>query len=410
MNRRLMILDSTLREGEQTPGVYFPIHIKIAIARFLTEIGIDIIEAGHPVVTPKIKEAVATLAKSTGSHALIGAHSRSLKEDVDLALECGVNFIGIFYCVSRERLNHYGKNLKQVLRQISEVIGYLRERKKDIVIRYTPEDTVRSPWKNVIEAAAEAVRAGADIISIADTTGYMVPGTKRNMYDFVSRLRDELARLNLYPKIALHCHNDRGLALANALEGLRAGASVIDASVMGLGERAGIVDLASLLTVLTFDFEIKKNWNLKQLPPLYKMVSKFSGINIPVNFPITGKNAFTHCAGVHTQAVRENPIHYQSLPAEAFGRFPEVALDHMAGITSLKYSLEKIGKGDLEGDLLKEILSYVKEVGQTGRAVTSEELKLIVDYLEKKQRKEKNENRNFILLNKKRRETFNRRI
>jgi len=381
------ILDTTLREGEQTPGVYFDVHIKVAIAELLDEVGVDIIEAGHPAVTEEIHHAVREIARR-GFRAKVGAHSRSLKRDVDLALECGVGFLGVFYCVSDMRLNHHAKSLKEAIDQITTVISYAKEKKPDLTVRYTPEDAVRSPFENVITAAAEAARAGADVISIADTTGYIIPGSKNNMYDYIKKLRDELDKNGVSPKIAVHCHNDRGLALANALDGYRAGAETIDASVLGLGERAGIVDLASLLVVLTQDFGEEKELNLKKIPELYRMVSRYSGVEIPVNLPITGRNAFTHCAGVHTQAAIRNPLHYQSLDPAVVGREPRIALDHMSGLSSVVYSLEQIGEADVDEDLALKVLKKVKEVGQSGRTVDLEELRYIVRYLKEHQEEE----------------------
>jgi len=372
------VLDSTLREGEQTPGVYFDKHIKLAIANLLDQVGVDIIEAGHPMVTSEIREAVEAIARK-GYKAVVGAHSRSLKSDVDLALECGVGFIGIFYCVSEERLtNVFKKDLNAAIQQIAAVIDYAKTQKPDLLIRYTPEDTVRSQFENVVTASSAAVEAGADIISVADTTGYMVPGTKRSMYDYISRLKDELGKKGLNPKIAVHCHNDRGFALANALDAYRAGADIIDASVLGLGERAGIVDLAELLVVLTSDFG-ESRWNLLKLNELYHLVSKHSGIPIPANYPIMGANAFTHCAGVHTHAASINPMHYESLSPELVGRERHFALDHMSGIASLRYALKLIGEGELEDDLQTDVLKEVKSVGQRGRTVDLVELKHIVD-------------------------------
>lgn len=372
------VLDSTLREGEQTPGVYFDKHIKLAIANILDEIGIDIIEAGHPMVTPEIHAAVKSIAQKNYK-AIVGAHSRSLKSDVDLALECGVRFLGIFYCVSDERLNTvFKKDLDSAIQQIADIIKYAKSQKPDLLIRYTPEDTVRSQFENVVKAAVAAVEAGADIISVADTTGYMVPGTNRSMYDFISRLKSEFDKRNLNPKIAVHCHNDRGLALANALDAYRAGADIIDAAALGLGERAGIVDLAQLLVVLTVDYG-ENRWNLPKLCELYDLVSKHSGIPIPSNFPITGKNAFTHCAGVHTHAASINPMHYESLNPQIVGRERTFALDHMSGIASLRYALNLIGETDLEEQVQYDILQEVKSVGQRGRTVDLAELKHIVD-------------------------------
>ena len=375
----ISILDSTLREGEQTPGVYFDEHIKAAVADFLSELGVDIIEAGHPAVTDSIRDAVTNLAHR-GLRPRIGAHARSLEKDVDLALECGVSFLGVFYCVSDQRLEGNGQTLGNAVDRITTVIRYARARRPDLLIRYTPEDAVRSPFSNVLLAAAEAVQAGADIISIADTTGYMIPGSPRNMYDYVLRLRKELAEQNLHPRIAVHCHNDRGLALANALDAYRAGANVIDASVLGLGERAGIVDLATLMVVLRHDFGEGAHWNLGILPELYQLVSRYAGFPIPANLPVMGGNAFTHCAGIHTQAAVRNPQHYQSLPPELVGRRSQIALDHMAGESSVCACLKEIGE-EPHTALVRSVLRKVKEIGQTGRTVDLPELAMIVKSL-----------------------------
>jgi isopropylmalate/homocitrate/citramalate synthase len=382
MRMPIKILDTTLREGEQTPGVFFDAHIKIAIADLLDEIGVDIIEAGHPAVTDSIREAVSLIAQRN-YNARVGAHSRSLEKDVELALGCGVKFLGIFYCVSEERLSDYSTNLSKAIAQITRVIDIARERNPELLIRYTPEDTVRSRFSNVLAAASEAVRAGADIISIADTTGFMIPRTNNNMYDYVRRLRYELSRQDLYPEIAVHCHNDRGLAIANALEGYQAGASIIDVSVMGLGERAGIVDLATVLTVLAHDFHEHTQWNLKKLTELYYLVSRFGRTPVPLNYPVMGKNAFTHCAGIHTQASIRNPLHYQSIDPAVVGRNSEIALDHMSGMAALRYALEKIGEHAIPDDAAQAILTKIKEVGENGRCVDLQELKYIVGYMKK---------------------------
>jgi len=372
------VLDSTLREGEQTPGVYFDKHIKLAIANLLEEIGVDIIEAGHPMVTQEIHTAVKSIAQK-GYKAIVGAHSRSMKSDIDLALECGVGFIGIFYCVSDERLaTVFKKDLDTAVKLITDIIKYAKSQNPNLLIRYTPEDTVRSQFENVVKASCAAIEAGADIISVADTTGFMVPGTKRSMYDYISRLIEELDSRDLHPKIAVHCHNDRGLALANALDAYRAGANIIDATTLSLGERAGIVDLAQLLTVLKIDYDVDK-WNLTKIVELYDLVSKHSHIPIPANYPITGKNAFTHCAGVHTHAASINPMHYESLNPEIFERERTFSLDHMSGIASLRYALKLIVEDGLDDAHQQDVLKEVKSVGQRGRTVDLAELKHIVD-------------------------------
>ncbi len=378
----MQILDSTLREGEQTPGVYFDPHIKLAIAQLLDELGVDIIEAGHPQVGPEIKTVVKTLG-SAGLRATVAAHARSLQEDVDAALDCNIGLLGIFYCVSERRLaGVFQKRLEEAVEQIATVITHAKEQQPSLLVRYTPEDTVRSEFTNVLTATVAAVEAGADIISIADTTGLMVPGSSNNLYEYVAQFKSELKSRKLSPLIAVHCHNDRGLALANALDAVRAGADIVDTSVLGIGERAGIVDMAQLMTVLDHDFQLNHNWKLDKLTELYELVSQYSGIPIPANCPIVGANAFTHCAGVHTQAATQNPLHYQSLDPARFGRTEEVSLDHMSGGASIDYSLKKIGIKDIDSKTRQQLLAEVKSIGQKGRTVSLKELAHLVTFCE----------------------------
>jgi 2-isopropylmalate synthase len=379
-HRPITVLDTTLREGEQTPGVCFPGHVRAAIAESLETIGIDVIEAGHPAVTAEIRASVADLCQR-GFNARIAAHARSLESDVGLALDCGVDFLGIFYCVSDNRLNHHDRSLRQALDSISRVIDYAKARCPDVVVRYTPEDAVRSPFANVLAAAIAAAEAGADIISIADTTGYLVPGGDHSMYEHVSRLRDGLDARELEPQIAVHCHNDRGLALANALDGVRAGATVVDASVLGLGERAGITDLAILLAVLA-DEVGPVRWRLAELPNLYRLVSRYASVPVPVNQPVTGANAFTHCAGVHTQAAIADPLHYQSLDPALVGREARIALDHMSGLSSVRHALTDI-EVDYDENTARLVLAEVKRIGQSGHVVDLDELRLIVRFIDR---------------------------
>lgn len=378
-NAALSVLDATLREGEQVPGVCFDPHVKLAIARRLDEIGVDFIEAGHPVVGAEVRQGIMMIA---GSHlsARVGAHARALKGDIAAALECGVGFLGIFLCVSPERLRDRGLTLAAALEHVAESVAFAKRRRPDLIVRFTPEDAVRSPMADVAAAAGVAVAAGADIVSVADTTGCMIPGGERSLYDWLCRFRGEMARRNASPRFAVHCHNDRGLALANALDGLRAGASIIDAAVLGLGERAGIVDLATLLAVLSQDFPGSGRWRLDKVAGLYELVSNFSGVPVPAHFPVMGRNAFSHCAGVHSQAALHDPRLYQSLDPGPFGRAPEFVLDHMSGRAALQHALERISAEGLDCDLQAQVLQRVKRIGQKGRTVGLEELRWIVEY------------------------------
>lgn len=376
----ICVLDTTLREGEQTPGVCFPPHAKAAIADQLETLGLGIIEAGHPLVSDRTRDGVRAV-RHTIHKALVAAHARTDQRDLDAALDCGVDMVGMFFCVSNRRLAHHDITLSAAIDLIGNIIRRSKELAPGVLVRYTPEDTVRSPWKNVRQATLAAVEAGADIISIADTTGAMIPGGKQSLGRYVARMRNELHRHGSDVRIAVHCHNDRGLALANALDGIRGGAEIVDASVMGLGERAGIVDLASLLSVLANDSGFESHWELSRLPQLYRTVSRFCGIRPSVNAPIVGRNAFTHCAGVHTQAALNNPVHYESLRPETFGRHRHAALDHMSGMSSLRYALERIECDNLCPEFLSRLLDAVKEIGHSGRCVDLTELRWLVNLL-----------------------------
>lgn len=375
------ILDSTLREGEQTNGVYFPPGIKQTIAQYLDQIGVDIIEVGNPSVDPEIAKAITQISQ-VGLKAKIAAHTLCRIDHVQQALDCGVDFLGLFFSVSEQRLQRdYHLPLEAAIDKITSVIAYAREQRPDLLIRYTPEDTVRSPLENVIAAAKAAVQAGADIISIADTTGYSSPfHPHRQITPLIQQLRSHLAAANLHPQIEVHFHNDRGLALPNALEAYQAGADIIDASVMGLGERAGIVDLATLLMNIQ-ELEGRPQWQLTPIPDLYALVSEQSQIPIPAHQPIVGDNAFTHYAGVHVKAIAQDEGIYQSLEPEIFGRQSKIALGMQSGYMSLKLALQQIGRTDLIEDayLMEQILQEIKRIAKRGSPIEIEtELPIIV--------------------------------
>lgn len=379
----VQILDSTLREGEQTPGVYFSPETKLLIAEFLDQIGVDIIEAGNPTVSSEIAASIGQIVKANFK-AKIGAHSLCRIDHVQRALDCGVDFLGVFFSVSQQRLERdYQIPVEAALDRIFEVIHYARQQRPDLVIRYTPEDTVRSAMSHVIQAAIVAVEAGADIISIADTTGYATPfQADRSYAHYVNTLKDGLAQHDLYPAIEAHCHNDRGLALANALDAYHNGADIIDTSVMGLGERAGIVDLAALLVNLIEMGEPESTWNLAGLKELYHLISRYSHISPPPHSPVVGKNAFTHYSGVHVRAIARDESLYQSLNIGSLGIKSDLALGVQSGRAAVELAMHQIGRGGLLSNpaLINRVLQAVKELAKRGTLIDIDtELPSIVD-------------------------------
>ncbi|UCD14506.1 MAG: homocitrate synthase [Thermoplasmatales archaeon] len=343
------ILDSTLREGEQTPGVTFSVEEKITIASLLDEFGVDIIEAGHPRVSDDICRGVKEISNQ-GYKAEILAHCRAIKEDIDFARSCDVDWVGIFFCVSNQRLEQqFRSNLNRAINLITSTIEYAKEH--GLKVRYTPEDATRTEYASLTKVSKAAIEAGADRISIADTVGAMTP---IKMYEFVNKLKSDLKI-----KLNVHCHNDLGLATANSLAAYEAGATMIDVTVNGMGERVGITSLTELCIALHFIYKTKNNWKLDMLPELSHKVSEFSGMNISPNTPIVGKNAFLHNAGLHVAAVLNNPKHYEIFPAEIVGRKRSFVLDKMAGKQTIKQKLEQMKIAVCDNNITK-IIHYVK--------------------------------------------------
>ena len=234
------LLDSTLREGEQTPGVYFTVEQKVEIAKRLDAFGVDFIEAGHPMVSQDIRAGVAAVARE-GLNAQILAHARAVTNDIDAARHCDADWVGIFFSVRNQALEQrFRKNIDQAVDVVQGAVTYAKAH--GLKVRYTPEDTVRSPIENVTRIANAAVQAGADRISVADTTGYMTP---TRMHAFITELRS-----NVKVPLNVHCHNDLGMAVANSLAAYEAGATLIDVTVNGLGERTGIASLAETAVAL----------------------------------------------------------------------------------------------------------------------------------------------------------------
>jgi 2-isopropylmalate synthase len=361
------ILDTTLREGEQAPGVTFSTEEKLSIANLIDDFGVNIIEAGHPVVSDDVFRGVKNISNQ-GYNADILAHCRAKKEDIDLAISCDVDWVGIFFCVSEKRLEeHFKLDFEKAIDQISKAISYAKDH--GLKVRYTPEDSTRTEYENLMLASRAAVDAGADRISIADTVGAMTPV---KIYNLVKKIREDL---NV--KINVHCHNDLGLATANSLAAYEAGATLIDVTVNGIGERVGITPLSEICLALNCIYKIKNNWKLENLSQISQIVSNYSGVDISPNMPIVGENAFLHKAGLHVSAVLNNPSHYELFPAELVGRKRDFILDKMSGVQTVRNKLEKM-KLSAEKDDVEKILNYAK-LKSKGKITDNEILSFLSD-------------------------------
>ena len=352
----MQLLDTTLREGEQTPGVSFTIEEKKDIARQLDEFGIDIIELGHPVVSEDIEKACKIIS-GDGLKAETMAHSRALKDDIDMAREVGVDWVGIFLGTSQLSLEHkLHIDRDAALKKISDSISYAKD--LGLKVRFTPEDATRTEPGYLDEAIRAAAGAGADRISIADTVGTATP------FSYGKLIEDVVSKVDL--PVHTHCHNDYGMAVANSLSGYGSGAYLIDVTVNGLGERTGIAPLAPVVVALTRLYGVDKDWNLEMLPELSQTVEKASGLFNSEIEPIVGEHAFAHKSGLHTKAVLENPETYEAIPPEIVHKQREIIIDKYTGKEAVKDRLNQMGveQDDVQ---MEKIVSRVKKSASDGK-------------------------------------------
>jgi len=325
------ILDTTLREGEQTPYVSFTIDEKLEIARLLDQIGVDMIEAGDPSVSPNVARAIQRIS-ALGLKAEIVAHSIASRASIDRARGSGAQRVAIFYATSKIHLDaKLHKTQEQAVEIVCEHIAYARS--LGLKVRYTPEDATRTDFEFLVQVCNAAIQAGADRISFADTLGIMQP---HDMFTRVQALRQRL----LPCKIDLHCHNDYGLALANAMAGIRGGADCIHTTINGLGERTGIPDLAE--TVVAFhNLEDQSKFNIQPVVAAAGYLEKVSGFFLAPNKPITGQNAFTHKSGVHTNRILKDPHTYEPFDPALLGRERKIVIDKYTGKSAVAARLDE---------------------------------------------------------------------
>ena len=349
LQREFQILDSTLREGEQTPRVSFTIKEKIAIAKRLNTFGVDFIELGHPAVSPDVYESVEALNELPMSAEKI-VHGRATKSDINDGVAIGVRWIGIFFGTSPLSLKHkFNVTKMEAIQRIETAIKYGKD--KGLKLRFTAEDASRTDIDFLLKICQVAQSSGADRFSLADTVGILTPVKTK---DLVDRIVSELDI-----PVHFHCHNDFGLATANALTAFEAGAQCVDVTVNGLGERCGLPPLAEVTTALVELYKVNKIWDLDQLQELSDFVDKASELNYQANRPIIGENAFIHKAGLHVKAVLEDPRSYEAISPEKLNRERKFIIDKYTGRAAIKNRLSELGI-TLDEDDISSILVKIK--------------------------------------------------
>ena len=368
----IQILDSTLREGEQTPGVSFSISQKIEIVKFLNQFGVDYIEVGHPIVSNDIYSFIKIVSKLSIRSKII-AHSRLLKDDIDQVIDLNVPWIGFFLDVREDHLeSKYRINKKKALEMIVDSISYAKKHK--LRVRFTAEDASRTNFEYIIEVAKLIEESGADRFSFADTVGILHPTKVRHIFTSLNK--------EISIPIHGHFHNDFGLATANALQAFQSGASCVDVTMNGLGERCGISSLTEVTTSLDELFNVKNSWNFKILKNFSSYIEEVSKITDNDTRPVTGKNAFTHNAGLHVSSVIKNGSLYEPSDPSKFNRKRHYVIDKFSGKDALNYRLKKLNI-DFSEKELGELLIAIKNKPEIKRW-DDEKLLLLYHGLNKK--------------------------
>jgi 2-isopropylmalate synthase len=363
---RVRIFDTTLRDGEQTPGVALSPEKKLVIAKKLDELGVDAIEAGFPIISEGEQQAIRLITKANLRSEICGL-ARTNKKDIDAAIDCGLNYIHTFIATSDIHLQYKLKMTReQALAKAIEAVEYGKAH--GLQVEFSAEDATRTDRDFLRHVFSEVAKAKADRIDIPDTVGYSTP-------QYIAEITKDAIEASKLP-ISVHCHNDFGLAVANAISGIQAGAQCAHVTINGIGERAGNASLEEFvmaLQCLQFSQKWETGINTRMLYETSKYVSNLVGIVVQPNKAIVGENAFGHESGIHTHGILNNPLTYEPISPELVGRTRWLQVGKHAGIHGVSAMLEEYGIKPSESQL-RQILEKVKGIGDQGKQVTDVEL------------------------------------
>ncbi len=345
---KVKILDTTLREGEQTPGVSFGVDEKVEIARKLDEARVHMIEAGHPAVSQDVAAAIKKISAAR-LDAEILAHSRALIQDVDAAIACDVGRVAIFIGITPRKLDSMKITRERAIELAVASVQHARDH--GLKVRFTAEDATRGDYDFVVKICRAAIEAGADRISIPDTVGIMTPEKMRALFARLSK--------DLNAELDAHCHNDLGFAVANAVAAIEGGGTAVHTTVNGLGERAGITPMEAFAVAMKV-LHNAESIDLSKLPEISMLVEKYSGIPVPPNQPIVGENSFSHKGGVHAAAVIFDPVTYEAFSPSIVGRQREIVISKYSGKVAVEDRLKRLGVALTDSEL-STVLASIKE-------------------------------------------------
>lgn len=363
---QVKIFDTTLRDGEQTPGVSFTPDQKMRVARQLDELKVDVIEAGFPIVSEGEKNSIKEIANED-LESEICALARSSEEDVEAALDCDTDSIHVFIATSdihlEEKLELTREEaLEKAKKSVEMAKGH------DVIVEFSAEDATRTELDYLKEIYKAVEDAGADRINVPDTVGVATPAAMRHLTEEIRGVVDI--------PISVHCHDDFGLAVSNSVASIRAGAEQIHVTVNGLGERAGNASLEEVVMTLRSLYNIKPRIKTEALVKTSSLIERITGINVPPNKAIVGDNAFAHEAGIHVHGVLKSPGTYEALSPELVGHHRRLTLGKHTGKKSVQKQLDEM-EIEFTDEQLEEITDRLKALGDKGKTVTDADLRAI---------------------------------
>jgi len=379
MSERIKIFDTTLRDGEQTPGVSLNIKEKLVIAKQLEVLGVDIIEAGFAIASEGDFKAVQVIAEAIND-ATVASLARAVEKDIDVAYEAVKNAksprIHTFIATSDIHMKYKLKmSEEEVLERIKQMVEYSKKYISDI--QFSAEDASRSNVQFLYKAYETAIKAGATVLNIPDTVGYALP---EEFGSFVKGVMENVRGIEKVD-VAVHCHNDLGLGVANTLAGMVNGATQLECTINGLGERAGNAALEEIIMTINTRQDLykqKHNINSKQIIKTSNLVSKLTGVHVQPNKAIVGKNAFAHESGIHQHGVLAEKSTYEIMTPESVGLTQnDMVLGKHSGRHAFSERLKEMGY-TLTDEELNEAFKKFKRIADKKKQVLTQDIEALV--------------------------------
>jgi 2-isopropylmalate synthase len=379
---RVLIFDTTLRDGEQSPGISLNKQEKLEIAHQLARLGVDVIEAGFPITSPGDFEAVEAIARAElgGSNPVVCGLARTSKQDIDAAWNAIRDAerprIHTFIATSDVHIERKLQTTREDVKgQVRAAVAHAREHTDDV--EFSPEDGSRSDVEYMAEVIQIALQEGATTINVPDTVGYTMPREYAAMFEELYRLVPGLHEV----VVSVHCHDDLGLAVANSLAGVEAGCRQVECAINGIGERAGnasLEEMAMLLRTREPSLGLWTGIETTEIARTSRLVSRLTGYQVQPNKAIVGRNAFAHEAGIHQDGVLKERTTYEIMDATTVGlRSNAIVLGKHSGRHALREALEELGF-QLDGQALHTAFKRFKEIADRKKALTAMDLEALV--------------------------------